>query len=73
MTRFGLLISLFTFQLIANAQISSDSSAKILLDEVSAAKEQLLLFNILICELHVLFHVEITGTWLCDQHIIQFQ
>ena len=39
MNRFGLLISLFTFQLIANAQISSDSSAKILLDEVSAATD----------------------------------
>ena len=39
MTRFGLLISLFTFQLIAYAQISSDSSAKILLDEVSAATD----------------------------------
>ena len=39
MTRLLLLISLFTSQIISLAQISYDSSAKILLDEVSAATD----------------------------------
>ena len=39
MTRIVLLLSLFTFQIAALAQISSDPAAKILLDEVSAATD----------------------------------
>ena len=39
MTRFLLLISLFATQIICYAQISNDSAAKTLLDEVSAATD----------------------------------
>ena len=39
MTRIVLLLSLFTLQIAALAQISSDPAAKILLDEVSAATD----------------------------------
>ena len=39
MTRFLLLISLFTTQIICYAQISNDPAAKTLLDEVSAATD----------------------------------
>ena len=40
MTRIVLLLSLFSLQIVALAQISSDPAAKILLDEVSAATDE---------------------------------